>query len=183
VQLSDEHLVTETLTGSQAAYELLVARYEKLVFKVAWSYTRQRDGALDICQDVFVKAYRRLESFRGSGSFRAWLMQITHRIAINWRRDNRRHFECVDLEQAPDPVCAATQENDVLAAEARRGLLDRLDRLNERQRTALTMRYFEKSPVKDIAQALDCSEGVARSILFRGLEKMRSEFETARSES
>ena len=181
--LSDEHLVTETLTGSQAAYELLIARHEKLVFKVAWSYARQREGALDICQDVFVKAYRKLGSYRGSGSFRAWLMQITHRLGSNWRRDNRRHLECVDLDQAPDPVCGPTQESRVLADEAREGLLERLDRLNERQRTALTMRDFDKSPVKDIADALDCSEGVARNILFRGLEKLRSEFETARSES
>jgi RNA polymerase sigma-70 factor (ECF subfamily) len=183
LQTTDEQLVAETLTGSQRAYELLMSRHEKLVFKVAWTYARQRDGALDICQDVFVKAYRKLDSYRGGGSFRAWLMQITHRISMNWRRDNRRHFECVDLEQAAEPFCEATQESEVLAAEARRDLLERLDRLSERQRTALTMRYIERSPVKDIARALDCSEGVARSVLFRGLGKLRADVQTTRSGS
>jgi len=178
LQLADDTLVSETLAGSHAAYEQLVARYERLVFKVAWSYARQRDGALDICQDVFVKAFRKLGTYRRGGAFRAWLMSLTHRECVDWLRGNRRYRDWVDLDEAPEPVCEPNQEDGLLADETRRGLLDRLDRLNPRQRQALTMRYFDRAPVREIADTLACTEGVARNILFRGLAKMRAEAKT-----
>jgi len=183
LQFNDEILVQETLAGSHAAYERLVARYEKLVFKVAWSYARHRDGALDVCQEVFVKAYRKLDSIRGGGSFKAWLMRIAHRESVNWLRGNRRYLEMTGLEEAADPACGPDQENALLADETRRGLLDRLGRLNPRQREALTMRYFDRAPVREIAEALGCSEGVARNILFRGLAKMRAEMTSSGRET
>lgn len=183
MQLADDTLVSETIAGSHAAYEQLVSRYEKLVFKVAWSYAKQRESALDICQDVFVKAFRKLGSYRGDGAFRAWLMRITHHESVNWLRSNRRHLDWIDLDDVADPACAPQQENDLIVDETRRGLLDRLDRLNPRQRQALTMRYFDRAPVRDIASALACTEGVARNILFRGLEKMRLEARTTGRET
>ncbi|MEZ4649028.1 MAG: sigma-70 family RNA polymerase sigma factor [Candidatus Eisenbacteria bacterium] len=181
--MPDDRLVAETLAGSQAAYEALIGRYERRVFRVAWSYARERDGALDICQDVFVTAYRSLASYRRTDSFRPWLMQIAHRKSSNWRRDNRRHHALANLERVPEPGIDPVQESSVLADETRRTLLDRLQRLNPRQRQALTMRYFERAPVPEIARALECSEGVARNILFRGLEKMRVQWESSRSGS
>ena len=181
--LPDDNLVAETLAGSQAAYELLIGRYEKLVFKVAWSYAREREAALDICQDVFVTAYRNLGAYRRTGAFRSWLMQIVHRRSSNWLRDNRRHHGFVDLERLPEPRVGPVQESAVLADEARRALFDRMDRLNPRQRAALTMRYFERAPVSEIARTLECSEGVTRNLLCRGLEQMRMQLESSRSES
>jgi len=178
--MADDTLVTETLAGSHAAYEQLVVRYERLVFKVAWSYARQRDGALDICQDVFVKAFTKLGSYRRGGAFKAWLMSIAHHECADWLRGNRRYRDWVELDAAPEPACDAAQETTLLADETRRSLLDRLDRLNPRQRKALTMRYFDRAPVRDIAEALTCTEGVARNILFRGLAKLRAEATTTR---
>jgi RNA polymerase sigma-70 factor, ECF subfamily len=173
LQLSDDKLVAEALDGSQAAFETLLSRYEKLVFKVTWSYARQRESALDIAQDVFVKAYRGLRSYRGDDAFKPWLMSIAHNECRTWLRRNEHHEKAVDLETVDIPQIAPQQEDELHQDDTRRHLLDQMDKLNPRQRQALTMRYFEKAPVGDIAQALDCSPGTAKSILFRGLQKMR----------
>jgi len=172
---------------------MLVARYDRLVFRVAWSYVRERESALDICQEVFLAAYRSLPEYRGDGPFRSWLTRIAHRRSANWRRDRLRDLRReVPWEEArsgepggsgPAPLLVSPpeQESEILAAEARRGLLDRLDRLNSRQRVALTMRYFERAPIPEIARSLECTEGVARNILFRGLQELRRRLDPPRS--
>ena len=173
MQLTDDALVTESLAGSQAAFEQLVGRYEKLVFKVAWSYAHRRESALDIAQEVFVKAYRGLRSYRGPEVFKPWLMRITHNESQNWLRRNQRHEQAVDLESIESPRIEPGQEEALKLDQTRRHLLTQMDKLNPRQRQALTMRYFEKASVQEIALSLDCGPGTARNILFRGLQKMR----------
>ena len=179
MQPTDDILITESLAGSNAAFEELMRRYERLVFRVAWTYARQRESALDICQDVFIKVHRGLKSYRGSNVFRAWLMRITHNECSNWLRREKRHRDWDELDdEAPagrQLASPATQEAELLETEQREELLRNLASLHPRQRLALTLRYFEKLPFREIAQALDCSEGLARNIAFRGLKKLRSD--------
>ena len=181
MELTDDILITESLAGSHAAFEELMRRYERLVFRVAWTYVRQRESALDICQDVFIKVHRGLGSYRGGDSdrsaFRAWVMSITHNESANCLRREKKHrdWEEIDGDLSADARFAspATQEAGLLEAERRDDLMRSLEILNPRQRQALTLRYFEKMSFRDIADTLDCSEGMARNIAFRGLEKLR----------
>jgi len=121
----------------------------------------------------FLKVYRKLDSFRGGGPWQGWLLRIAHREGLNWIRRNRRHLAQVELTPADYPACEATQETDHLRQERRRELLGQLERLHPRQQVAVTLRYLEHRPIREIAAALECGENVARNILFRGLQTMR----------
>ena len=173
--LSDTELVTDARLGSKAAFEAIMERYERLVYRVAFSYTHDRDDALDVTQDVFVTLFAKLHTYRGTGSFKGWLMQVTHRRCLNWRRGRRRDGQTEELSSDLDPAVEATQEGDVHRHEIRRLLGTAMEQLNPRQHQAVTLRYFEQWPLTDIAHALDCSEGNVKSLLFRGLRKLQQQ--------
>ena len=174
VHFSDEALIEEVQAGSRSAYGRLMERYERLVFKVGVSYTRNEDDALDISQNVFMKAYQKLDLFKGKGSFKGWLLRIAHNESISWLR-KQRHFQDYDeLTSDETPRLDADQESRVIARERWHLLQNEIIKLNARQQMAVILRYFEGMPIKEIAGVLECSDGVVKSILFRSLEKMRS---------
>ncbi len=173
MHLSDLDLIDEIRGGSQAAFQRLMERHERLVYRIAWSHARQDEGALDICQNVFVKMHAGLASFDGRAAFSSWLARIACNESLNWLRGQRRHGACEELTPLNSPACEAPQEAAVLRDERRRRLLEHVGRLNDRQRQAVLLRYFERLPLRQVAEVMDCSEGTAKNVLFRSLEKLR----------
>jgi len=171
----DEILIEKTLAGSLECYDVLMQRYEKDVYAVARGYTRSVDDSLDICQNVFLKAYRKLDTFAGRSSFKTWLVTIAKREGLNWVRNRSRKAPAnvVDLETVQLQT-GIDQETDLLETERRQKVVDGLQVLNQRSRLAVILRYFRDMPIRDIAVILDCSEGVTRNMLFRSVQKLRA---------
>jgi len=175
VALTDAELAAEAREGSQAALEQLMVRHERLVYRVCYSYSRNRDDALDLTQEVFVKAFTRIDSFRGSGPFRAWLMRTTHNECLNWTRRRRRDRDAEEFTPELLPPRPPEQEKRVEREQTRAVLEDAMAGLNPRQRFAVSLRYFGQRHLREIAEIMECSEGHVKSLLFRGLRKMRTE--------
>jgi len=166
-------LVAEMRAGSADAFEDLMKRYQGLVYRTCFGYTRNRDDALDVTQEVFVKVYERMASFQGSGSFKGWLLRITHNQSLNWIRSRARHGEHDRLSEANAPEMEPRQEDDLSRQESRDQIEAAMVHLNPKQRKALTLRYFERMSISEIASLLECTEGTARNILFRSMRKLR----------
>ncbi|MBN2431340.1 MAG: RNA polymerase sigma factor [Acidobacteria bacterium] len=173
MEFSDENLIRESLAGSTVAFDELMCRYQRLVFKIAFTYTRNRDVALDLTQDVFVKVHRKLATFRTGRPFHVWLARVAANEALNWLRRHRDHLTVDVLPAECTPAANAEQERRLLERERQRELFRRLGKLSRRQRLAVTLRYFEEMPIGELAMVLRCSEGTARNLLFRSLQKMR----------
>ncbi len=182
MEFSDRELVGEARSGSAVAFERLMKRYERLVFKVAYCCAKDREHAMDITQNVFLKVHRQLPGLRGDDRFKGWLLRITYNESFNWIRSQRRHEQREDLpqEELVDRF-ECGQEEQLVSRERRRILAQSILSLNPRQRLAVTLRYFEGMPIREIASVLRCTEGVAKNILFRSLRKMRQEM-TAKME-
>jgi RNA polymerase sigma-70 factor (ECF subfamily) len=180
MERSDAELVAATLGGELSAFDQLMQRYQRLVYSLVASFAEHSEEALDLTQEIFFKAYRKLETFDGSGSLKAWLARIAIHEGINTAKsaDRRqaRHaaWHVVQGDHAP-----ASQDLEILARERRRQVASALDRLAPRHRLAIELRYLQEMPIRDVAAALDCSEGVARNILFRGLRKLRQQLAQA----
>lgn len=168
---SDEELVVDALAGQLDAYDELMRRYERLVFRVAYGFGRNRDNALDITQQVFFKAYRSLSTFRQNANLKTWLMTIAYNEGIDWVRRNGRFedHEALEMEIGTN----GSQEQSLLAREREELLRQEIGKLNERYRMAIGLRYQEGLPIAEIAAALHCSEGVVKNMLFRGLRTLR----------
>lgn len=170
---SDRALIEEIRVGSHNAFEEVMRRYERLVYVTSFAYAGSREDALDITQNVFVKVYERIGSFRGTGTFKAWLLRITHNESLNWVRGHSRNGDHDELTQANAPGSEAGQEADLLQRERWHRLRKALLHLNPKQRQAVTLRYFERMSISEIASVLGCTEGTAKNILFRSLRKLR----------
>jgi RNA polymerase sigma-70 factor (ECF subfamily) len=179
---SDEDLVEEIRAGSHAAFGVLMKRYERAVYRIGYFYTKQPEHAMDITQNVFLKTYEKLAQFKSSGSFKPWLMRIAQNESISWLRKNRRYQEQVELTPLNAPNLQPVQEKEVTRREQRELLMNELKELNPRQQMVLSMKYFDDMPIREIAAVMECTDGTVKSILFRGLEKLRNRMTLNRSE-
>jgi RNA polymerase sigma-70 factor (ECF subfamily) len=173
LDFEDQGLTREILAGSDLAFERLMLRYRRLVYRVAYGFTRDREGAMEVTQDTFLQVHARLGSWRGEGELKNWIARIAANRAMTWSRRERLHPTCELDESAflrPDP----SQEEELHEREILGALHRSLSTLSPRQRLAIVLRYFQELPILEIAAVLECSEGTARNILFRSLRKLRS---------
>ena len=172
---SDDALVKQSLAGNVDSFDQLMLRYQKLVCKVAMNYVRDRQNALDVTQNVFLKVYKKLDSVKSEGMFKPWLLRITYNESINWLRKRKHHEEFEELgEYDRQEPTTLTQEAKVLDRESKGLLLKGLETLNPKYKLAVALRYAEGMRIKEIAQVMDCSEGMVKSLLFRGVRKIRN---------
>jgi len=160
-----------------------VAAHQQMVYGLAFSLLRDRDEALDLSQEVFLRVFRTLSSFRGHSALRTWIYRIVINQAQNrqrwWRRRHRhdqvsldehvREFGDVESRQDiwPDRLLASKET----AAKIQQAL----DRLPFEQRTALILREVEGMRYEEIAFSLDVAVGTVKSRLTRARQALRAE--------
>lgn len=165
---TDDELIAEIGSGSDLAFDRLMRRYRRLVYRVAYGYTGDADSALDVVQETFLKVHTRLGSFRGEGTLKSWIVRIAANEAMNWKRASwRLPTTVLDESTLPRPEI----ETDAIAG---RTLTRSIAALGPKHRLAIVLRYYGERSTREIADALDCSEGTARNVLFRGLTKLRT---------
>lgn len=168
----EKALMDEVSAGSAGAFEQLMKTYQGIVYRTCLFYTGNREDALDVTQEVFVKVFERSGSFRGSGSFKGWLLRITHNESLNWIRSRTRHGDHDRLTVANSPELEPRQETDLVQSENRDRLAEALLSLNPKHRKALTLRYFERMSISEISSLLGCTPGTTKNILFRSLRRL-----------
>ena len=178
----DHSLIAETLAGNQLSFQLLVERYQSRMFALVRHYAKNAVEVEDIVQDVFLKAYTRLDGFQQQSSFYTWLT----RIAINTSLDFLKRAGRSPIQGVEDPELALAQADGAgrgpkaPAPDARmeqqeiaRITREVLDELPEIFRTVLVLREFEGCAYQDIADVLGISIGTVESRLFRARGRFR----------
>jgi RNA polymerase sigma-70 factor, ECF subfamily len=167
---TDLQLIQDVKSGAKQSFEVLMIRHEKFLMKVVVRMTRDLDAAEDIVQDTFIKAYKRLHIFEGRSSFRSWLYQIAVNTARNrFRKHSRETLTAEPAEQA----VAAEAENKLMAVDVRAILQEEIERLPDRQKTALTLRIFEDLSFKEIAEIMTCPYDTAKANYRHALLKLK----------
>ena len=149
-------------------------RHEKFLMKVVVRMTRDLDAAEDIVQDAFIKAYKRLHVFEGRSSFRSWLYQI----AVNTARNRFRKFARESgNSEFTDMGVESQAENKMIALDVRAVLQKEIERLPDRQKTALTLRIFDDLSFKEIAELMSCPYDTAKANYRHALLKLKERLE------
>jgi len=175
--MDEKELVRLAQDGSTDAFEALVTKYQSKVFSMALSFTRNREAADDIAQDVFLKAYLALPKFHLKSEFGTWL----YRIAVNHVKDVLRkkgRAREVSLEDVREISVAdenlmekAEMEKE---AEARKGLVHKfVQGLPEKYRVIITLRDIQGLAYDEISQVLRLSQGTVDSRLHRARRLLR----------
>ena len=179
----DAELVRRTLEGDHEAYRALVNAYQNKVYGVAYGVIHNREDALDIAQDVFIKAFKKLRSFRGSSSFYTWLYRITVNMAIDHARKKRQtvSVEYDDRlldEAAPEGAARGPKQASPLEAlkreELNETIMNAIMELPEEQRATVILREIEDLSYAQIAAVLGCSIGTVMSRLHYARKKLRT---------
>jgi RNA polymerase sigma-70 factor, ECF subfamily len=136
----------------------------RLAVRVAYSVVRQRQDAEEVAQEAFTKAYSRFSQLRDRNSFRAWLVRMTWRLAIDrWRSDRRRTVrEQASMPETPDP----TTDGVAAANERAERLWRAIDDLPDKLREAIVLSAIEGYDVREVALLLGVPEGTVKSRLF-----------------
>jgi RNA polymerase sigma-70 factor (ECF subfamily) len=144
-------------------FETRLRETTTLAFRVAYGVLRNRQDAEDVAQEAFAKAYRSFSTLRNRERFRAWLVKMTWRLAIDrWRADRRRSARELAVEQ---PRVPSTEELAV-SQERSEHLWRAIDELPEKLRVVVVLGAIQGHDVREVAQLLDLPEGTVKSRLF-----------------
>jgi RNA polymerase sigma-70 factor (ECF subfamily) len=173
----DAHLVSRALEGELPAFERLVSRYQNKIVGYAARMLSDADEAEDVAQEVFIKAYRSLDSFRGDALFSTWLYRITTNLCIDrMRAKKRRPQQAYSLDEPYDKEddkggreiadFSGEPTREVEREELRRRVREVMAEMPEKMRTILIMCDMQGMAYEEIAKVLDCPLGTVKSRLF-----------------
>lgn len=183
VDSGEAALIERCATGDQSACAELVSAHQRMVFGLALHLLGDRDEALDVSQEVFLRVFRTIASFRGQSALRTWIYRIVVNQARNrqrwWRR--RRRSDQVSLDEHLQQFGDLESKNDVLpdrllaSKETASRIWQALDRLPFDQRTALVLREVDGLRYEEIAFTLGVAVGTVKSRLTRARQALRAE--------
>ena len=152
-------------------FEVRLAESSRLAFRVAYGVVRHREDAEDVAQEALTKAYRNLRMLRQPDRFRAWLVRITWRLAIDHQRSAKRRG---NRESASQNVTTTQDAADVLAAQERSARLwEAIDALPEKLRIVTVLAGIEEHDLHEVGLLLDLPEGTVKSRLFLARQRLR----------
>ncbi|MBI2425211.1 MAG: sigma-70 family RNA polymerase sigma factor [Candidatus Hydrogenedentes bacterium] len=180
--LSDNELAERVKQQDAAAFEELIRRYQGRVYAIAYRVSGNREDALDIAQEAFVKAYRKIDAWQPTGGFAPWLLRLTTNQSIDFIRKRKRHAqESLDEQYLPETAGAAVQPSSqdtaraVHAIEIEERIRKALVVLSPSQRAVFMLRHYEGLQLADIAAEMGCTVGSVKVHLFRALKKLQVE--------
>jgi len=169
----DHALVRSTLSGDEGAFAELVRRHKGRVFGTCSRFARDSHQLDDLCQEVFLRAWRRLRTFRGDAPFEHWLARLTITACYDFLRRERRHRGHMELDEAQLEL-RDTGIDAAIAAGRARDLLDwAMRRLTAGEKLVLTLLEIEERTVREIAAVTGWSEGNVKVRAFRARARLR----------
>jgi RNA polymerase sigma-70 factor (ECF subfamily) len=164
-----EWMALRCQSGEPGAFEDLIAVMERPLLYYATSLVGNPDTALDVLQEVWIKAFRGIRKLKDPGSLRSWLYSITHGIAVdrirkNYAREQAEKIQCEEFEEAEEPSFA---EEDAAA------IHQALKEIGLKHREVLVLHFLEDLSLAEIASVVGCSEGTVKSRIHYAKRAMK----------
>ncbi|MEC8929701.1 MAG: sigma-70 family RNA polymerase sigma factor [Verrucomicrobiota bacterium] len=176
---SDQELVAKVLEGDRESFTPLVVRYQPRLFAMARRYARREDEVEDVVQEILLKAFRKLDTYRHKAPFEHWLMRLAVRTCYDFLRKHQRNREhtATELggEKDHDIFDQFGTDNEAeINRQAAKQLVDRMIAgLLPEDQMVITMLELERRPVKEISKLTGWSESLVKVRAFRARGKMR----------
>ena len=167
-EVEDRDLIAKARRGDVEAFNLLVSRWEKRVFNYLLRLLSNREDALDVSQDVFLKAYQNLPKLDDTDRFAGWLFRIAHNEAFSLLRRKRPESEL------PIDLRAPGSGGRLLPLELSLAVESALKRLNPDQRETVLLKVYQGFKFDEIAEILDCPVSTVKSRLYTALELLKA---------
>ena len=167
-EVEDRDLIAKARRGDVEAYNLLVSRWERRIFSYLIRLVANREDAMDLSQDVFLKAYQNLPKLDDESRFSAWLFRIAHNEAFSLLRKRRPES---DLAGEPRPANTGSQ---LLPMELSLAVESALRRLSDDQREAVLLKVYQGFKFEEMAEVLGCPVSTVKSRLYTALDLLKA---------
>lgn len=174
---TDERLVQVALAGDDEAFAALVRRHKSRVFGIAARFARSDHELDDVCQEIFIKAYRNLGKFRGDAPFEHWLSRIAARACYDLLRKSRRDRANVSLDSLNVTLTGIAADEFVGASEVRELLEFALGQLPTKDRLVITLLELEEKSVREVAGLTGWSEANVKVRAHRARARLKQVLE------
>lgn len=171
--ISDEVLVTKVLNGERDAFDVLIRKYQGIIYNYIFKNTLSREDSEDIIQEVFVKAYKNLYRLENKDKFYSWLFRIVVNTMNTFLR-NKKGYQVVEdsvvlsiqdnAKDTPEQILEIKEENIEL--------LGKLRVLNEEERNAMILKYVQGFSYKEVGEILGIKEETIKTKLYRAKKKL-----------
>lgn len=179
--VEDADLIQQAARGQVEAYNLLVSRWEKRVYNYLLRVTGNREDALDLTQDAFLKAYQNLRKLEEPARFAPWLYRIAHNEAYSLFRKRRPETDIETLELEGTDTEILVGGSSVFPMELSLAVAAALERLSPDQREAVVLKIYQGFKFEEMAEILSCPVSTVKSRLYAALELLKAELAPIRS--
>lgn len=176
--LADEALVEQLRQGDEEAYRRLVERHKHYVYTLVFRMVEHRETAEDITQEVFIKLYRSLATFRGDAKFTTWLYRMTVNLVSDYRRSQRRKpYEAIlDKVKGWFADRSAEPEARALRKEEQETMQKLLSELPDKYRLILYLYHYKQLSYQEISEATDLPVKTVETRLYRGKSLLKQKW-------
>lgn len=164
---SEKECIELVKSGDSEAYSMIVKKYMKRAYYIAYGFVKSEADALDVSQDAFIRAYRHIKKFKPDCDFFPWFYRILKNLCLDWLRKNKKRDE-IPLEDVD--IAASPQSNGMLKIELWQGI----EKLPMEQREILILRYFQGLSYGEIAEVLEKPLGSVMSSLYYSKKNLRA---------
>jgi RNA polymerase sigma-70 factor (ECF subfamily) len=169
--LDDRALVDACLAGRSGAFDVIVERHRRAVYRLCYRFVNNHEDASDLSQDVFLRAYRGLKTFRGHSSLATWLYRIGVNVCLNRVSVRTPTLEPIDEHPVEDRAESASER--ILRIERGSFVRAAIAQLPPKQRATLILRTYHEMSHQEIADILDSSVGAVKANLFHALGNLK----------
>ena len=173
--VEDADLIRQATRGNVESFNLLVSRWEKRVYNYLLRITANREDALDLTQDAFLKAYQNLRKLDDPGRFAPWLYRIAHNEAYSMFRKRRPQTDMEDIEPEATGTGITVGGSSIFPIELSLAVSSALDRLSVDQREAVVLKIYQGFKFEEMAEILSCPVSTIKSRLYTALELLKIE--------
>jgi len=178
--LNDTEIISKVLSGDQQAYAALVNRYQSYVFTLSLRFTKNREDAEEVSQDIFIKAYRALADFKGNSKFSTWLYTIVNNTCITFLRKKRLQTHSLDHDgvfEVADSMDSGLRANLVEQKSKVAMVNNAISLLNPDDAEVITLFYKSEQSLEEIAQILGIETNTAKVRLHRARTRLKEKME------
>jgi RNA polymerase sigma-70 factor (ECF subfamily) len=173
--VEDADLIRQAARGSVEAFNLLVSRWEKRIYNYLLRITGNREDALDLTQDVFLKAYQNLRKLDDQNRFAPWLYRIAHNEAYSMFRKKRPEADIDELVPEATETGITVGGSPVFPVELSLAVASALERLSPEQREAVVLKIYQGFKFDEMAEILSCPVSTVKSRLYTAFELLKLE--------
>jgi len=162
-------LVKEAQKGNDHAFLKLFQEYENDIYRTAFVYVKNQEDALDVVQETAYRAFKSIKNLKEPKYLKTWMIKIAISCSIDVVRKQKK---VVELKPEVEKVLSSKEEKDLSLSMT---LDDLIELLNENEKKVIILRYYFDFTIKEVSETLNIPLGTAKTILYRGLNKLRKE--------